>query len=270
MLCCSIVCKYFISIVYQQVKSKIHIKGANSNPLHPVQTISHILTILVMQHFCTNRYKKWLLINMKYLNRDREQNLYLMKLLSLRDQMSFEEYTYIFNIVKKKNGCNFLIFGTGNDSPLWMDSSIGSNINGKSIFLENDNYWIDTVKINYPNMDIRLVHYTDRVLDANRLLIEYENGKNNLKLELDDDIRNTKWDVILVDAPHGYKSTEHGRMKSIYESYSLSKYNDQVDIFVHDCERQVENLYVDYFLKDYELIKELDNNRHGILRHYRK
>ena len=38
----------------------------------------------------------------------------------------------------------------------------------------------------------------------------------------DEDIRNTEWDFILVDAPTGYHPNKPNRMKSIYETYNLS------------------------------------------------
>ena len=46
-------------------------------------------------------------------------------------------------------------------------------------------------------------------------------------------------------------------MKSIYEAYNLPK-NKNVDIFVHDSERDIETKYCNYFLKpNYKLVKEV-------------
>ena len=89
-------------------------------------------------------------------------------------------------------------------------------------------------------------------------------------MELDDDIRQIDWDFILVDAPTGYHPNKPGRMKSIYESFNLSDNSKSIDIFVHDCDREIEDTYTKYFFKDFEFIKEINDSKHGILRHYKK
>tara|TARA_R100000008_G_scaffold65594_1_gene42553 strand:- start:295 stop:957 length:663 start_codon:yes stop_codon:yes gene_type:complete len=185
------------------------------------------------------------------------------------NQMSFEEYVYLYELITSKKGCNLLIFGLGRDSMMWLHS----NTNGKTIFLEDNKDWINTVKIQMSNInqqiDIREVTYTDVGYDADRLLSEYKSGTNNLKLNLPSDILDTKWDVILVDAPAGYGNDVPCRMKSIYESYSLSNKNPNTDVIVHDAERRIEKLYTDYFFKTYNHIKTIDDKQHGVLQHYR-
>ena len=74
------------------------------------------------------------------------------------------------------------------------------------------------------------------------LLEDYKNGSDNLRVDLPNDIRDINWDIILVDAPAGYGNDMPCRMKSIYESYELS--NDSTDILVHDCEREIEDMYI--------------------------
>ena len=100
------------------------------------------------------------------------------------NQMSFDEYVYIYELIKSKSGCNLLIFGLGRDSELWLDV----NKNGKTIFLEDNTEWINTVNIQMKNLnkeiDIRHIRYSNLGYDADRLLTEYESGQNNLNLDL--------------------------------------------------------------------------------------
>ena len=86
----------------------------------------------------------------------------------------------------------------------------------------------------------------------------YKSGdKDCLSLDLPDIVRNTKWDIILVDAPAGWGDKHPCRMKSIYEAYNLPK-SQNVDIFVHDSERKIETQYCNYFLDpNFKLIKEV-------------
>ena len=67
-----------------------------------------------------------------------------------------------------------------------------------------------------------------------------------LTLELPDDIKNKKFDVIVVDAPEGYLPEKAGRMKSIYMSSLLSTKGSVV--FVDDFKRPVENAYAKKYL----------------------
>jgi len=180
------------------------------------------------------------------------------------EQMSFEEYCYIYETINKKNGCNLLVFGLGVDSKTWMNC----NEKGKTIFLENNLHWIKFMKKIIPKAEVRSVQYTNNGYNAEVLLEEYKLKGNGLSVELDSDIRNAKWDVIVVDAPAGFHLKEPCRMKSIYESYALSK-NNSTDVFIHDCEREIEKIYSDYFFKDYSFVKEFNNDVNGILRHYR-
>ena len=132
-------------------------------------------------------------------------------------QISFDEYNYMFKIIKEKSGCNLLIFGLGKDSHMWTQC----NYDGKTTFLENDPSWITAAKNTIPDLDVRTVEYDSHGYDADDLLNEFKDGKDSLSLKLDDDIRDIEWDVVLVDAPAGYHPNKPGRMKSIYESFNF-------------------------------------------------
>tara|TARA_Y100000034_G_scaffold2193_1_gene2722 strand:+ start:210 stop:857 length:648 start_codon:yes stop_codon:yes gene_type:complete len=186
-------------------------------------------------------------------------------------QMSFDEYTYIYDLIESNAGCNLLIFGLGRDSGLWLNTNTG----GKTIFLEDNVDWINTIehafKLSGNNIDIRHIVYNDTGHDSNKLLEDYKLGNTgNLKLDLPDDVRNIDWDIIIVDAPAGYSNDVPCRMKSIYESYNLSEAVKGIHIIVHDAQRKIESLYTDYFFQSYNLIETLDDGEHGVLKHFKR
>jgi len=166
-------------------------------------------------------------------------------------QMTADEYEYISSFLGDKN---FLVFGTGHDSDLWRYA----NQNGNTIFLEHNAEWItnndDTFKITY-TCNLRR--------DKEKLLDEYKTKNyTNFTISLPELVVDTIWDIILVDSPEGGgKKRHHGRMQSIYTASKLA--NKHTDIFVHDCDRYVEDVYSSTMFS--KLIKELTK-----LRHYRK
>lgn len=154
----------------------------------------------------------------------------LNKLKNNTKQLSLNEYKYIIPFLGESN---FLVFGTGNDSELWNYV----NKEGKTFFLENKKEWI---KPEYGN--VIEVEYNCVITDYKKLLNEFRKGiYDNLKINLPDTIKNIKWDVIFVDSPEGWNINSYGRMQSIYTAYSLS--NENTHIFIHDCNRAVEDAY---------------------------
>jgi glucuronoxylan 4-O-methyltransferase len=154
----------------------------------------------------------------------------LNKLKNNIGQLTFDEYKYIIPFLGKSN---FLVFGTGNDSELWNYA----NKDGKTVFLENQEEWI---KPEYKN--VIKVDYTCKITDYKKLLDEFKKGiYDNLTISLPEEIKNIRWDVIFIDSPTGYNINCPGRMQSIYTGYSLS--NKDTHVFIHDCNREVEDLY---------------------------
>ena len=78
-----------------------------------------------------------------------------------------------------------------------------------------------------------------------------------LEMDLPQQVLDTTWDVIFVDGPPGNKKRSHGRMQSIYTAYKLA--NKNTEIFVHDCNRPVEDTYTKHF---FEIEKQLKKLRH--------
>ena len=88
-----------------------------------------------------------------------------------------------------------------------------------------------------------------------------------LELPLPGDVLEKKWDIILVDAPGGWNDETPGRMQSIYMSSKLIK--TKGEIFVHDCEREIEDIYCNKYLKVENLIQEIKTFKgNRFLRHY--
>lgn len=171
------------------------------------------------------------------------------------NQLSHREYRYIAELVASRRGCNFLVFGCGNDSTLWLRA----NQLGRTVFLESSFFWSQQLKLQESDVDIRAVSYGTR----RDQWLELLNGPTvSLKLALPKDVEVTPWDAIFVDAPAGYNASCPGRMKSIYTASDLARPGAGADVLVHDCNREVERAYCDVFLGHPNLIQEFDRTRH--------
>lgn len=173
-------------------------------------------------------------------------------------QLGIEQIDLIMKTIKSNSRCRFLVFGLGNDSLFW--STI--NREGVTVFLEDDRQWFENVIKKTPHLTACLVQYGTRRSDWQKLL----ESRSLLQMALPKDVEKTEWDVILVDAPAGWGDHTPGRMKSIYVASLLAKKDG--DIFVHDCDREVEDAYCRNFFKNENLQVEIEHPR-GWLRHYR-
>lgn len=134
---------------------------------------------------------------------------------------------------------NFLIFGLGNDSAFWHRMNRG----GRTVFLEDElDWWIDPTRKKHPDFEVHRVEYGTRAGEWRELIGHPE----KLGLELPPEIRETAWDIVLVDAPAGYAPDRPGRMKSIFEAARLAKPGGSV--FIHDSEREIEKEYGERYL----------------------
>tara|TARA_Y100001968_G_C19201926_1_gene640412 strand:- start:117 stop:737 length:621 start_codon:yes stop_codon:yes gene_type:complete len=154
--------------------------------------------------------------------------------------MSFKQYWILAKTIERYSPCNLLIYGLGYDSILWNKL----NKKGKTIFLEDNNEWIK----NFSNsrLNIKQVRYNTKVQDYK--LYGYDGDA--LKLDLDKEVKDTEWDMIIVDAPLGHQPPREwkgpGRMSSLYSAKLLSK--NAKCIVVDDFFRRIEMLYaLEYF-----------------------
>ena len=173
-------------------------------------------------------------------------------------QLSMEEYSYITDVLINRKSSNFLVFGVGKDSKFWMEV----NKDGETIFLEDNRDWLSQVKADCPEINVYLVEYNTTRKQWLDLLDKYRQGVDNLLMVLPSKITDTKWDVIFVDAPAGYSDEVSWKMKSIYLAAKLALNSGSTDVFVHDCDREVEKVYSSYFLKDENLVTQVKKLNH--------
>lgn len=174
-------------------------------------------------------------------------------------QLETREILLVAKTIAEFPACNFLVFGMGNDTPLWMELNKG----GRTVFLEDSREWYDTIISEYPGVEGYLVSYATKISEWESLL----DDSDRLSIALPEQIASTGWDIILVDGPSGdvpsfskrHGTEPPGRMSSIYMSSKLVKNNGYV--FVHDCHRIVERVYADRFLFDKNLVAQTSTGR---------
>ncbi|KAL6983916.1 phosphoacetylglucosamine mutase [Sarracenia purpurea var. burkii] len=85
------------------------------------------------------------------------------------------------------------------------------------------------------------------------------NEKCKLALSrLPDEVYDTEWDLIMIDAPRGYFAEAPGRMGAIYSAAVLArsrKRSGVTHVFLHDVDRRVEKTYAEEFLCKKYLVK---------------
>jgi uncharacterized protein (TIGR01627 family) len=125
-------------------------------------------------------------------------------------QLHAIEIHRVWQAIARYPGCRLLVFGLGHDAPLWCRL----NPSGRTVFLEDNEYWFDLIVRAHPSLECHLIHYRHNILQWHSLLEQPE----ALELPLPREVHETTWDVVLVDAPAGYESSEEipGRMSSIY------------------------------------------------------
>lgn len=185
-------------------------------------------------------------------------------------QQNRGEIDVSFNVLQSLGGaCNFLVFGLGHDSLMWA----ALNPRGTTRFLEEDPKWVQTVLKDSPELTAETVRYRTQLSEADELLRHYRkepdcaphksflrgNTKCRLALNmLSDEVYNTEWDMIMVDAPRGYFPEAPGRMAAIYSAAVMARRRNSsgdTHVFLHDVDRRVEKLYAEAFLCRKYLVK---------------
>ena len=174
--------------------------------------------------------------------------------------LSPEQLELVSTTIREIAPCRMLVFGLGNDSALWALLNAG----GRTVFLEDNEVWLEKTVSRGPGekLEAYLVDYGTR-RDEWRTLLK---SPLELQLSLPAGIAKESWDIVLVDGPAGHVGDSPGRMKSIFTASQLVR--DSGDVFVHDCEREVESAYCDAFLGKARLVAEVPAPS-GLLRQYR-
>ncbi|CAL0324912.1 unnamed protein product [Lupinus luteus] len=190
---------------------------------------------------------------------------------STTPQQSFSEITITLDVLKSlKRPCNFLVFGLGLDSLMWASL----NPRGRTLFLEEDASWFQKVVKDAPELNAHTVKYRTHLREADALLSSYRNepscspvgamplrGNERCKLalhNLPDEVYDTEWDLIMVDAPKGYFAEAPGRMAAIFTAAVMGrnrKGSGVTHVFLHDVDRKVEKVYAEEFLCRKNLVK---------------
>ena len=137
----------------------------------------------------------------------------LMRLLN-GIHLNSVELEPVIKSIKRRTPCNLLVFGLGNDSQFWASL----NRRGRTIFLEDNEYWYKVILQRDPFIRAYLVNYQTRRSQWQELL----DTPDLLIMSLPEEIQMTSWDIILVDGPNGFNDDNPGRMKSIYLASKLA------------------------------------------------
>ncbi|KAK8512772.1 hypothetical protein V6N13_090478 [Hibiscus sabdariffa] len=184
-------------------------------------------------------------------------------------QQNYDEISVTYDVLRHRNPCNFLVFGLGYDSPMWD----ALNPRGKTVFLEEDQKWVDNVLKGAPNLHAHAVKYRTKLKEADALLNHYRTqpscfpsnaylrGNDQCKLALTDfpdEFYNTEWDLIMIDAPRGWFAEAPGMMAAIFSAAVMARNRKGAGVthvFLHDVDRKVEKLYATEFLCKKYLVK---------------
>ncbi|KAK7836130.1 putative methyltransferase [Quercus suber] len=183
--------------------------------------------------------------------------------------LTLGEVTVSYDVLKARAPCNFLVFGLGHDSLMWTSL----NPRGKTVFLEEDPKWFQTVLKDSPYLKAHMVKYRTQLSQADDLLSSYRserlcspsdaylrgNTRCRLALEsLPDEVNETEWDLIMIDGPRGYFAEAPGRMGAIFSAAVMArnrKGSGVTHVFLHNVDRKVEKAFAEEFLCRKYLVK---------------
>ncbi|XP_078172751.1 glucuronoxylan 4-O-methyltransferase 1-like [Carex rostrata] len=178
---------------------------------------------------------------------------------NITPQQTLKEISVTARVLERKSPCNFLVFGLGHDSLMW----IALNHGGHTVFLEEDSSWIVTIQKRHPSVESYHVVYNTKLTEANSLL---ELGQSPECKNVSGDIRfpscqlalkglpsvfyEVEWDLIMIDAPTGWRPEAPGRMGAIYTAGMVARQRreGETDVFVHDVDRAIEDKFSKTFL----------------------
>ncbi|GAB2272792.1 Glucuronoxylan 4-O-methyltransferase 1 [Dionaea muscipula] len=199
---------------------------------------------------------------------------------AITPQQTFKEISVTAKVLQKSSPCNFLVFGLGHDSFMWASLNYG----GRTIFLDEDEGWIQQIKQSFPMLESYHVVYDSKVNQADNLM---EEGKGQECRDIGDvrhsmchlalkglpsEVYNIKWDLIMVDAPTGYYDEAPGRMTAIYTAGMMARNRrggGETHVFVHDVNREVEDKFSREFLCAGYMKKQEGRLRHFTIPSYK-
>lgn len=192
---------------------------------------------------------------------------------NITPQQTLKEVSVTSQVLERRSPCNFLVFGLGHDSLMWSSLNYG----GRTVFLEEDEAWIEKVTSKFPSLESYHVGYDTKLGQADdlmrvgqgedcRVVGDVRLSKCNLALKgVPREIFEVEWDLIMVDAPTGYFLGAPGRMGAIYTAGMMARNRKEgeTDVFVHDVDRTVEDKFSKAFLCEGYM-----RQQEGRLRHF--
>ncbi|XP_073272945.1 glucuronoxylan 4-O-methyltransferase 1 [Primulina huaijiensis] len=199
---------------------------------------------------------------------------------TITPQQTLKEISITSRILDKKSPCNFLVFGLGHDSLMWHSLNYG----GRTIFIEEDESWIEQIRRRFPVLEPYHVTYDSKVNQADDLMqvgkgpecvavLDPKYSMCQLALKgLPSEVYDIEWDLIMVDAPTGYYDEAPGRMKAIYTAGMMAR--NRLDglethVLVHDVNREVEDNFSKAFLCEGYMKKQEGRLRHFVIPSHR-
>ncbi|XP_020089712.1 protein IRX15-LIKE-like [Ananas comosus] len=176
--------------------------------------------------------------------------------------MTERDMRAVAGVLRRRAPCNLLVFGLGPETALWRALNHG----GRTVFLDENEYYIAHLERRLPGLEAYDVAYTTRVADLPDLLAGARASRagdcrpvqdllfSECRLALNDlpnHLYDVAWDVVLVDGPRGYAGAAPGRMAPIFTAAVMAHTRPPsaaVDVLVHDYEREAERLCSEEFL----------------------
>ena len=154
-------------------------------------------------------------------------------------QMSHAKIEMIAGAISNRSpGCNLLVFGLGNDSPLWHNL----NHAGHTLFVENNKEWMERIVPANPFLNVMFCDYTP--VTVRRSLASPISVLR--KARPPEKLLEHPWHVIIIDAPNGNRPHQPGRALPIAWAAQLAKTDTHV--FLDDYNRDVERTFANFLL----------------------
>ena len=161
----------------------------------------------------------------------------------LNIQMTDDQLFDIALELKSDDGKKFLVFGLGYDSQLWN----ALNKKGITLFIEDSQEWMDIVS---SKLNVQVKHYSYQT----KLTDLAEDLKGDYS-KLAKTVEGGPWDVVLVDAPQGWREDTPGRLESVV--VGLSNLAEGGTLYVHDTHREGEAMICDTVLAGLTYLGEI-------------